>query len=692
MEGVASGTGEMRSRFWSKIWKQLSEGKNKGVGGQQHTTVAYSSVDVRQAPAGRIFSGGNAEALGLLEFVSGSNKLPALVELHLPPGIAGDGSKGCSGGGSSSSSSSSRPLQRSSSAKVMGVDHLLVTIALGGLVLISSSVFFSWKTYIIVRYFQEFTFVGLLYYAMEVLFFLNTLPFMMEMCSPPRVRQQRRVRLDQPLPRISIFVCCCNEAHDVIQDTVVAAAHQDYPSDRYRVWVLDDGGDDNLKAWVEGMGVEEGGGRLIRYVRRKKPKGKSHHFKAGNINNGLRLLAEEAAAAEALGGERDEFVLLLDADMIPSTSILTRMLPHLENDNVAFVQCPQRFYNLPDGDSLHNSAFDFYDLILPRRDARDSAQCVGTGAVFRISCLEENGGFTTGSITEDFDTALHLHARGYKSVYVGERLQMGLAPWSLDAFVKQHQRWALGGLQILFTRNPLFMRSRGLTLYQRIVYFYSGAQYLMNLAVVVILVLPVVVVAFDLQAMVPAKHVNFSRRNVILVKWYWMAPFNCTAIWHFLVPSATKVFEVTGSTTRRQHTSIRLVAFHVAYCGVALLVVACKLLVTDYQDCGQVLRLAMFVPFILVAVQCMMVPILHVLRQKSHPRVENRRKLLTYDINGVPRAKRAHLDARLDYSLMLFYILPLVWLAMLLGCYYIMLRGQNPPFCTSVRIFDSKDV
>lgn len=61
-----------------------------------------------------------------------------------------------------------------------------------------------------------------------------------------------------------------------------------------------------------------------------------------------------------------------------------------------------------------------HPLFLCCRDGRDSAQCVGTGVIMRASCLRENGGFTLGSVTEDFDTALSLHSRGYKTVYMDQ--------------------------------------------------------------------------------------------------------------------------------------------------------------------------------------------------------------------------------------------------------------------------------
>ena len=55
-----------------------------------------------------------------------------------------------------------------------------------------------------------------------------------------------------------------------------------------------------------------------------------------------------------------------------------------------------------------------------RRDGRDSAQCVGTGVLIRKEALQANHGFTCGSITEDFDTAMALHAKGYKTVYINQ--------------------------------------------------------------------------------------------------------------------------------------------------------------------------------------------------------------------------------------------------------------------------------
>ena len=118
--------------------------------------------------------------------------------------------------------------------------------------------------------------------------------------------------------------------------------------------MLDDGADDKLRSWVESEAGEKYGHERLRYLRRPKKKGVPHHFKAGNINYGLN---------HASG----EFVAIFDADMIPSPYFLTSLLPHFTSPKIAFVQCPQSFYNAVRGDPLNDTSRDFYDVLLPYR-------------------------------------------------------------------------------------------------------------------------------------------------------------------------------------------------------------------------------------------------------------------------------------------------------------------------------------
>ena len=134
-------------------------------------------------------------------------------------------------------------------------------------------------------------------------------------------------------PTIDVFVTCCGEPLDVVEDTVMAAATQDYPSRQVRVFILDDGHNEQLREvtalWSKRSA--EKNGSQVRYLSREtKPCVKSY-FKAGNLRFGI----EETMR---LGGS--EFLASLDADMIPEPDWLRRMIPHLILDNGVAIACP----------------------------------------------------------------------------------------------------------------------------------------------------------------------------------------------------------------------------------------------------------------------------------------------------------------------------------------------------------------
>jgi hypothetical protein len=120
-----------------------------------------------------------------------------------------------------------------------------------------------------------------------------------------RNRPKLRLRSEE-VPTVDVFVTCCGEDDDVVMDTVRAACEQEYPRDRFRVIVLDDGKSGTLETAV---------GELVYvypnvyYMARKKIPGVPHHFKAGNLNYGLEQV-------DLLPGGAGEFMAALDADMV----------------------------------------------------------------------------------------------------------------------------------------------------------------------------------------------------------------------------------------------------------------------------------------------------------------------------------------------------------------------------------------
>ena len=248
-----------------------------------------------------------------------------------------------------------------------------------------------------------------------------------------------------------------------------------------------------------------------RYIARPKPKGKTHHAKAGNINYAI-------FSGETTG----EFIVTLDADHIPKPEFLYRVLPYFyqynlhtgkyQQNQIAFVQTPQAFYNLPPGDPFGHQAHLFYGPIQQGKDGMDAAFYTGTNAILRREALvsvglqnfsaeyeQDNnrldefelvGGVSSNSITEDMNTAMRLHAAGWKSVYHHEELSVGLAPDDLSSTMKQRLRWAQGTIQVLLKENP--WTKPGLTFWQRLQYFQTMYSYFAGFFIVIFIACPLI--------------------------------------------------------------------------------------------------------------------------------------------------------------------------------------------------------
>ena len=415
---------------------------------------------------------------------------------------------------------------------------------------------------------MSYPIVSALFYISELAMFLPSFAFLVEMWTPI-VRHERDVKKDNIFrkavvnsdssssavadnnknksnyPTCDVFIPCYSEPPEIVEATLCAALRLDWPGHKLVVHVLDDGKRGVIEEMVHRVKTQLKTLQYeadLRYIARPKVKGTPHHAKAGNINHAL-----------LSSGTRGEFVLILDCDMIVKRSFLRRTVGHFfacssppphdddgggggshddddddtttndnNNDNVvwvrkhkaSFLQTPQDFYNLTASDPLGHRAAFFYGAMLQGRDGCGACPCVGTGVVFRRDALVSIGGQSYGSVTEDFNTAMALHANGFSSMYVNERLVYGLAPNDVVSAMRQRLRWATGSLQILARDNPLY--KPGLTAAQRTLYFHSAAQYLLSLPTLMLAVLPLIYLFFGIAPI----HANLLEFLVAFLCYY----------------------------------------------------------------------------------------------------------------------------------------------------------------------------
>lgn len=272
-------------------------------------------------------------------------------------------------------------------------------------------------------------------------------------------------------PEVDVFIATYNEPWEIIYKTVIGCKNMSYPDkNKVHIYVLDDGRRQEIQKLCQQVSVG--------YITRET----NEHAKAGNINH-------------ALTQTKSPYVVTFDADMIPMHHFLMETLPYFIDNQlvreieqqkgikekkmtpkIGFIQVPQAFYN-PDifqyqlfsEDIIPNEQDYFHREVQLSKNASNSVIYSGSNTIISREALEEIDGFVTGIITEDIATGIKIQEKGYRCYAINQVLASGLAPYDLEAIIKQRNRWARGCVQTFRRVNPLF--SKKLTLMQRVNYF-----------------------------------------------------------------------------------------------------------------------------------------------------------------------------------------------------------------------------
>jgi cellulose synthase (UDP-forming) len=270
-------------------------------------------------------------------------------------------------------------------------------------------------------------------------------------------------------PTVDIFIPTYDEPVFILRRTIIGCQALDYANKK--IYLLDD----TRRPEMAKLATKLGCGYFTRPDNR--------HAKAGNLNH-------------ALTKTKGDLVVIFDADFIPTKNFLTRTVGFFQDGNVALVQTPQSFYNadpiarnLGLEKILTSEEEVFYRQIQPIRDGVDSVICAGTSFIVRRSALKEAGGFVTESLSEDYFTGIQLLSKGYRLIYLDEKLSAGLAAENIAAHATQRFRWARGTLQAFFIKsNPLTIR--GFSLIQRLAHLEGLLHWFTSIARVYFLLMP----------------------------------------------------------------------------------------------------------------------------------------------------------------------------------------------------------
>jgi len=120
-----------------------------------------------------------------------------------------------------------------------------------------------------------------------------------------------------------------------------------------------------------------------------------------------------------------EYIAMFDADFQPESDFLLRTIPFLvHNPEIALVQTRWKFVN---SDECLLTRFQEMSLDYHFKYEQEAGSSVysffgfnGTAGVWRISAIDDAGGWKDRTTVEDMDLAVRAMLQGWKFVYVGD--------------------------------------------------------------------------------------------------------------------------------------------------------------------------------------------------------------------------------------------------------------------------------
>jgi hypothetical protein len=237
-----------------------------------------------------------------------------------------------------------------------------------------------------------------------------------------------------------------NERH-VVERLIDAACALDYPRDRIEIQVLDDSTDDTTGRARARVALHRARGTEVTLIHRRV----RHGYKAG-------------ALAAGLSRARGQILCLFDADFLPPRDFLLRLMPAFDDPRVGMVQARWGHLNR-DYSLLTESQALCLDGHFAIEHAARAANgrffnFNGTAGLWRRRAIEDAGGWTHDTLTEDLDLSYRAQLKGWKFVYRRDVVAPAELPIDIGAFKAQQRRWARGSLQTARKVLPLIARSR----------------------------------------------------------------------------------------------------------------------------------------------------------------------------------------------------------------------------------------
>ncbi|MGO4516292.1 cellulose synthase family protein [Terriglobus sp. 2YAB30_2] len=243
---------------------------------------------------------------------------------------------------------------------------------------------------------------------------------------------------EDELPFVTIQLPTFNEQY-VIDRLIDACCKLDYPRDRFEIQLLDDSTDETkevaeqiVRRYAEGFpGMPP---QPIGFHHRENRYG----FKAGALDAGLKTA-------------KGELIAIFDADFVPPSDWLMKVIHHFAEPNVGMVQTRWTHLNRNYSFLTQVEAILLDGHFVLEHGGRHRANVFfnfnGTAGMWRRTAIDEAGGWQHDTLTEDTDLSYRAQLKGWHFKYLQDVECPAELPIEMTAFKTQQARWAKGLIQ-----------------------------------------------------------------------------------------------------------------------------------------------------------------------------------------------------------------------------------------------------
>lgn len=276
--------------------------------------------------------------------------------------------------------------------------------------------------------------------------------------------------LEKPYPSVAILYVTYN---DFRVDAISSCLNQNY--DNFHTFILDDS--TNLE-YIQI--IDEFANKFnnkVTIIRREDRKG----YKAGNLNHALRQIAD-----------RYEYFAIADSDSIFPSDFIKKLLPYFSlSERIGFVQAMQRAN--PNQKSYFARAMGFnldlhYKRYLLPKEKYGFIMFYGHGALVRTEAWQKIGGFPE-IVSEDLGFSTKLRRCGYEGVLAEDVVCYEDYPETYRHYRRRTEKWIKGTLEFLFKEYPLFLKTKGISWFEKFDVLACGLSLSMGLPFLLFLLL-----------------------------------------------------------------------------------------------------------------------------------------------------------------------------------------------------------